>query len=351
MISILAPYGRNEVTSAAIRLADLALALGRDVRLVACGLKEKKVHPAWDDKVRSGHREGIYKCTHKAAVVVHFGLHQSWHEKATLVAEKKGKQILVPGWHGLVPKDRSLMPRYDQIVCPSRTCRKLVQSDVFENVKMSKDKLTHVRWDAGLPAIRREGTVVADRIRACFFADASSIDFCGPMVVQLTNELLDAYPKLDVTVLSTKSWSRHDRHDLRAAERKWQKRLAVRRATCHTDLNKEFHSHDWVVLPSVRADFGMAASRALACGAPVICHDVAPFDEIVTAWSGLLVPCEVRTNAFKSPIAVPNIGNWLTTCAKAFSDTRHLFNLQTRDWQLSEAQAAFNLAWTKVWEP
>lgn len=350
MISILAPYGRNEVTSAAIRLADLALAMGRDVRLVACGLKEKVVHPVWDGKVRSGQREGIYKSTHKAAVVVHFGLNQSWHEKAKLVSEKKGKQVLVPLWHSTVPKDKGIMTRYDQIVCPSKTCRKLVQDEVFEGLKTSKDQLTHVRWDSGLPPIRREGTVVEGRIKACIFADSSSIDFCGSMVVQLATELLHTYPKLDVTVLSVKSWSRHDKTDMKAAEKTWGKRLTVRRAITHADLNREFHAHDWVVLPSVRADFGLAASRALACGAAVLCHDVAPFSEIVTGWSGIMVPCEVRTNAFKAPIAVPNIGNWLTAAAKAFADTRCLFSLQTRDWQLSEAQASFNLAWGRIWE-
>ena len=350
MISILAPYGRNEVTSAAIRLADLAVALGRDVRLVACGVREKTVHPTWDGKVRSGQREGIYKATHKAEVVVHFGCQPQWLEKATLVAEKRAKQVLVPSWHSLGPKDRTLMAKYDQIVCPSKTFRKLVQAELFEGAKVGKEQLTHVRWDSGLPPIRREGTVVEGRIRACLYADSASIDFCGPMVVQLAQELLHSYPRLDVTVLSIKSWSRHDKTDLKAAQAKWEKRLSVRRAVTHADLNREFHAHDWVVLPSVRADFGMPASRALACGAAVVCHDVPPFSEIVTGWSGLLVPCEVRTNAVKAPIAVPNIGSWLSTCARAFSDTRCLFNLQTRDWQLAEAQARFNLEWGKIWE-
>ena len=58
MIAILAPYGRNEVTLAAIRLAELVVGLGREVRLVACGGYEKSVHPLWDERVVAGRMSG-----------------------------------------------------------------------------------------------------------------------------------------------------------------------------------------------------------------------------------------------------------------------------------------------------
>ncbi len=353
MITLLAPYGRNEVTSAAIRLADLAMGLGRDVRLVACGLKESSVHPSWDDKVRTGQRTGIYKAAHKASCVVHFQCHQSWYAKAALVADgKKAKHILVPNWHGLGPRDKAVVAKFDQVVCPTRACKKAIQSEVFQGDRVGRDLLTWVRWDAGIPPVRREGTVADERIRACVYADSASIDFCGPLVVHLVDELLTQHPRLDVTVISVKSWSRKDKHDLRAAEKKWSadKRLAVRRVGTLPDLTKEFHAHDWVVLPSVRADFGMAASRALACGAAVIAHDIEPFSEIVTEASGLLVPCEWTSGRMLAPVAVPSMARWLETCDRAFSDTKLLFKLQTWDWKLTEHQAAFNLAWSRIWD-
>jgi len=353
MIVILAPYGRNEVTSAAIRLADLAMALGRDVRLVACGVHEKTVHPSWDDKVKSGLREGIYKACLKARHVVHFESNPAWYEKASFVSVTKGqdaKHILVPNWHGMGPKDRFLVTKYDQIVCPSRLCKRVLHAEVFQGDKsIDKDKLTWAMWDAGIPAVRREGTVENERIKACVYCDSSAIDFCGPMVVQMCGELLLAHPKLDLTVLASKSWSRHDRRDLKTAQVKWAKRLNVSRVSGLCDLAMEFHKHDWVVLPGVRSDFGLAAAKALACGAAVICHDVEPFSEVVSKERGLLVPCEIRNGQGRAPMAVPSMGDWLETCAKAFTDTKLLFKLQTRDWQLSEQQAAFNLAWSTVW--
>lgn len=352
MIVILAPYGRNEVTSAAIRLADLAMAFGQDVRLVACGVHEKKVHPAWDDKVRSGLREGIYKTALKAKHVVHFECHPAWFEKASLVSVTKGntaKHILVPNWHGLGPKDRYWISKYDQVVCPSRLCKKIIHADVFQGDKMDKDQLTWTLWDAGIPAVQREGTVESERLKACVYCDASAIDFCGPMVIQMCSELLTSFPKLDVTLLATKSWSRRDRHDLKQAQARWSKRLRVKKTTGLCDVGTEFHSHDWVVFPGVRSDFGLVAAQALACGAAVVCHDVEPFCEVVTRDKGLLVPCEIRSGPVRAPVAVPALGDWLDTCAKAFSDTKTLFNLQTRDWKLGEQQASFNLVWSGVW--
>lgn len=348
MITLLAPYGRNEVTSAAVRLAELVMSLGRDVRLVACGVHERAVHPFWDERVVRGHGSAaIAKAASKSTAVVHFQCHQAWFEAASLPRSAANgiKQILVPNWHGMGRREASLIPRYDQLVCPSRLCKQVVQGEVFGGDKMGKDRLTWCRWDAGLPPVTREGTVADASQRACVYADAATVDFCAPMVIQLLGELLAMFPTLNLSVVSAKSWCRRDKAALKAAVAKWTPRLTVRRLGNLFDLTKEFHAHDWAVLPSVRADFGLAAARALACGTPVVCHDVAPFDEIVCQDSGVLVPCEVRAGAAKAPVAVPSLGNWVEACASAFKDTRRLLRLQTIDWKLSEAQAAFNNTW------
>lgn len=348
MITLLAPYGRNEVTSAAIRLAELVMSLGQKVRLVACGVHEKAVHPFWDERVVTGHRvDAIAKAAAKATAVVHFQCHQAWFEAASLPRTTANaiKQILVPNWHGMAKREASLIPRYDQIVCPSRLCKQVVQAEVFQGDKLDKDRLTWCRWDAGLTPVRREGTVDDAKLKACVYADAATIDFCGPMVIELVGELLAMFPKLEVSVVSAKSWARRDRASLAQAAKKWGGRLRTVRMTGLFDLTKEFHTHDWALLPSVRADFGMAASRALACGVPVICNNVAPFDEVVWADNGVLVPCEVRTGAAKAPLAVPSLANWVEACTAALRDTRKLFRLQTLDWKLAEHQAAFNNAW------
>lgn len=351
MITILAPYGRNEVTSAAIRLAELVMSLGQEPRLVACGLHERAVHPFWDERVVAGHKkDAISKAASKARTVVHFQCHQAWLEAATLAdtKAKKVKQILVPNWHGMAGKESALIPRYDTVVCPTKLCKKIIQTEVFQGEKMDRDRLSSCRWDAGVPPVRREGTVEDGKLKAVLYCDAAAIDFCGPMVIQMAQELLAMFPRLDLSIVHFKSWSRRDKADLKKAQAKWEKRLRVVKLLGLFDLSKEYHAHDWAILPSVRADFGFSAARALACGTPVICHDVEPFSELITAACGVLVPCEVRTGAAKAPVAVPNMGKWVEACESALKDTKKLFGLQTKDWKLSEQQAAFNNTWQHV---
>lgn len=352
MIVILAPYGRTEVTAAAVRLADLAMALGREVKLVACGQREQKVHPLWDSKVKLGSGEGIFTAAHGASHVVHFQGHKAWYDKARLVTEGKNKarHILVPNWHGLFGSDKTLISIYDQIICPNKTCYKIIQSEVFNGESVGRDKLIWTRWDAGIPPVKRDGIVSGGKIKACIYCDASTIDFCAQLVLQLAEELLVVHPKLELTLMSAKSWANKDRQTMVRIKSRHRERLTIRKVSTFDNLNRTFHAHDWVVVPGVRADFAITASRALACGAAVIAHDVPPYSEVVQQSSGLLVPCEIRTGAMKAPIAVPTMGNWLETCQKAFSDYKIVRGLQVRDWNLQESHRAFNGVWTKAWE-
>lgn len=348
MITILAPYGRNEVTSAAIRLAELVVGLGQEARLMACGVYERAVHPFWDERVVSGRKkDAVAKAASRSTAVVHFQCHQAWLESATLADTKarRARQILVPNWHGMSGREASLIPRFDAVVCPTRACKEVIRAEVFQGDKVGRDRLTFCRWDAGIPPVRREGTVEAGKLKAAVYCDAAAIDFCGPMVIQLAQELLAMFPKLDLSVVHLKSWSRRDKADLKRGQQRWDRRLRVHKLTNLFDLSKEFHAHDWAILPSVRADFGFSAARALACGTPVVCHDVEPFSELVSKDSGVLVPCEVRTGAARAPMAVPNLGRWAEACETALKDTRKLFGLQTKDWRLAELQAVFNNTW------
>jgi glycosyltransferase involved in cell wall biosynthesis len=180
------------------------------------------------------------------------------------------------------------------------------------------------------------------------YCDAAAIDFCGPMVIQLLHELLAMFPQLALSLVYLKSWSRRDKADLKKAQGKWDKRLRVTKLTSLFDLNKEYHTHDWAILPSVRADFGFSAARALACGTPVVCHDVEPFSELVSKDSGVLVPCEVRTGAAKAPVAVPHLGNWVEACEAALGPPSGCSSCRPGTGGLAELQAAFNNTWRQV---
>ena len=342
MIGIVTPYGRGSTTSAAIRLADVALARGADVRLVAFGRRESNVHPFWDSCVWSSKADGIYYAAKGCTQFVHFRVNKRLLEMTKLVAEDAG-HILVPPWHSLTLEDGETCKLYDKIVCPSK-----VYNHFFREHIRDKD-VSWCRWESGLPPVKRDGLVNAGRVSACFYCDSNTIDFCGPMVIELISELLKSLPKLDVGVLSAKSWGRRDRTELSRLKKVYNSRLGVCPVGNLFEQATHFHHYDWLVYPAVRTDFCMVPAMALSCGLPVIAHDLPPLDELLTNdHSGVLVGCEIKTGVVRAPLAVPCYGKWLDACLQAFSDNRKLFSMQQKEWGLERAQWSFNEFWSKL---
>lgn len=348
MISILAPYARCEATAAAVRIADLAQALGHEVRFVAVGRCESGVDGRWDRRIMSGKGNGVYLATRQSDVVFHFECDRDHLAAARLVADK-ADHILVPSWSTLTPDRVALLPEYDYVVCPSKVLCRYLQHTIFADNSASA---SWSPWDSGLPAVSREGTVADARVRACFVCDSAVIDFCGVTTLYVISELLTAIPKLDVSILSAKSWCRKDRQELKRLRRIWPERRLGIRSVCGRDaLAREFHVHDWVVHTGVRSDFGSYAALALSCGAPFVAHDIEPYNEIVTNMrNGVLIGCEVRRGPAMAPIAVPLSGHWLAVCGRLFSDNQHLFAMQTKDWHLDKTARSFESAWRALLE-
>lgn len=346
MIAILSEYSRSETTLAALRLADLAIGYGEDVRLVAVGRHERGVHPFWDQRVLSGKKDGIYRAVRDCSHVVHFNVSGVALEKVSLVADK-AVQIVVPRWHSLQTGDYAVLHRYALVVCPGKT----FYDDL---VKVYRDRLnvptlSWAKWDSGLPSVRRLGVVNEGRIKACFLCGASTVDFCGFATLQLINALLDNLATLDITILATKSWSRKERQKIGQMRQHWGARLAYASAGDLLEQTRTYHKHDWLVLPGVRDDFGIQAQRAMSCGLPVIAYAIEPWNEIIMdRYSGMLMPCDVAANSVRAPLAVINLGSGYRTCLEAFSSVPLLLKLQKNDWHLTHTQQAFNSYWADV---
>lgn len=349
MIAILAPYNRGEATSAAIRLANLVLAHGGEVRLVATTNAESGVHSYWDQRVWSGRGDGVYYAARNVAKFVHFQPHPALREMTELVAEQ-AEHILVPQWHQLKPEDGALLLDHHVIVCPSRRCREGIRDVVFNGIEPSKTVLTWANFDAGIPFVTREGLVAeGGNPRVLFLANHTVVDACGPMVLRLIAALLDELPKLTVSILCNKTWPEQDRKDIRKMRAHYGERFHSGKLSNANQLTKEIHAHDWVVLPWTRVDFGVTAMQALACGAPVIAWDIEPCSEIIVSEkNGLLIPCELQVSKFHAPTAVPDLGRTLKTLIPAFRDNRMLFRMQTQDWHLDQLEKEFNKFWARL---
>lgn len=338
-ISILTPYNRSDTTMAAIRLADLAVALGYDVNFISCDFHENNIHSFWDSKVIKGKSHNIYTKTKDSKKVIYFLINNDLLNKVQLVT-KQAIHVLVPSWHKLL-LNTEIYKEYNKVVIPDRSFFTYFVNNI-------KAKNTHYcLWEAGLPSLPREGTVESNKVITYFFCDNNVIDFCGTLVLELVNELLKNLIKLEVILIYNKSWPKKDR--------KLIKELSKNNRFKHekiSNIHRQIlllHKCDWFVYPAVRGDFAMPVFYSLSCGVPVIVNDVNPFNNIITNnTTGFLVPCENKTLNSKAPMAIQTFGQWYSVCYKAFSSTRQLFSMQQHDWQLQKLTRTFNSFWSKL---
>jgi hypothetical protein len=349
MIGIFAPYNRGEVTAAAIRLANLCLNYGADVRLASLGPQLRGVHPYWDQRVWSTKGQGVYYAAKNCQSLIHFQPSPQVRKMCELVADK-AKHIFVPQMHQLREDDAALMQDHHAIVCPTATAQKNLLRIVFQGIKPSPCELTYARFDSGLPKVQRQG-MIEERMRLCVLANASIIESCGSLLLTLLTELMEVLPKLVVTLLANRAWNNTDRQTIVELAQRYrgQDRFRSKRVISLDEINCEFHQHDWTFLPWTKGDFGVMVTRSLSCGAPVIAFNVEPFNElIVSGHNGLLIPCKSRPGPYDMSIAVPNREQMLETLLGALANDKVLCRLQAKNWNLEQHEMGFTRYWGRL---
>lgn len=347
MIGILAPYGRNEITAAACRLADLAQGAGQGVRFVTQGTHERHVNSHWDSRVLSGRKWGAARHLESCETIVHFTIEEAVLAGTGFPSKRPAKHILVTPWHAIAPRNVVEASHYRQIVCPSRACYAEMRTRLYKDAEPSAEQLTWCRWEPGLARIKRKPPQPHARLKVCVLCDHTAIDYAGKAVLRLIEEILALDCRMDVSLLSLRSWNRADRAQLRRMVDGSDDKLRLLTGGVPA-MNQHFSEHDWVVIPSVFADFGLYASRAVACGAAVIAHDVAPFNEVVVDGStGVLVPCQIATGRFESPIAAFDVARWVETCKRAFTRSTVLTSVRLVNYH-AEWRKAFDKLWLAV---
>ena len=254
-LAIVVAYGRTERTMAALRLAELAQGWGVKVRLISVDPITQRVHPQWDGAIRRARDPRILKA-----------LLSGCDQEVWFVSR--------PEWRGRLPVPRyglALCLRWDQLTWT-------YLGDWGPDGPPPRHPVVCF-WDAGAavgpPAGLRSGLFVhLDRHAA---ADLS--------VLFSLRSLRERHPQLRLTVW----WEGFAPLVLRRA---------LRGLSCQelTDSDLETwacglsrHSVAWFPAPS--PPFGVAAVRALACGARVVAPRLPVYASLLEApEDGQLVP-------------------------------------------------------------
>lgn len=345
MIAILAPYLRNEVTYAAIRLSELLLSIGIEVRYVCCGERSDRVHPNWDHRVRSVNSQGIPRSVHLASHVIHFHHNDYWYQQ---ILSDKTKHIVVAST-GCDISTVLYRNNNNIIVCPNKAWYGyLKQTDLESSTPEGNNRIVSILWDTGIPPVPRITPISDDKINVCFVCDSFVIKNYSTLCFMLIREIASITDeKVCITVLTTKELRKEDKRMLNAIIGETG-RIQTRKVRSKLDYIVEFHKHDWSVFFSTRSDFGYAPALSLACGTPIVASDIEPYKTIVGRTNGYLVPCNV-SNDTKSPgEALPSLYTWVEMCANIFNDRSKLVTTLSNDWGLCGAQLYFKAQWLKV---
>lgn len=341
-VCVFAPYGRNEITAAALRVADLSLAYGNDTRFIAAPPRENVIHHYWDSRAVGNRPHSIYTAARGADRCVWFVDNARMYADAHLVANR-AEHTLVPCAHAMHITRKGIdTKRFASMICPSRTCSTSLRMDVFGGEFPLPT--TWALFDSGLPFVCRRGH--RSGYAVVVLCDTTAIDESGPQILRVVTDLLGEFTDLRITLLCVKSWSRRLRREIRCLLQD-QPRLSVVYQRSWLQQIEVIHQHDIAVILSVRADFGINVMRCLSCSVPVAAYNIPPFNELISpGTNGWLIKCETVENSIGAMIALPNTVNILTTMSSAL--VSDIDDLRNNSWRLDDAATAFERVWCSI---
>jgi hypothetical protein len=350
MIYIYSPYRRDETTYTALRVAQAALeTTNREVFILPNGPKAGVASPFWDTHVLS--RINLLPAILSATSIVHIGVDPDYinmikHYRKTVA--KKCTQILVPLWHSTrLDSVATIQSFFDYCVVPTQAIKKTFTQCVYGKTRTKK--LIQLPWDTRMPTTKRKGRVKKNAIKVCVVVDSDAVSNSASFILTVLDELLNSHGHLEFTVLHSKSFTPADKQAIKNLLRDFRARLTFRAMPALENIVTDFHNHDWVWLASRKVNFGAFAILATTCGCPVLAWDIAPYNEIITNdETGVLVPCEVKTNWMQAPAVIHDTSNFVKYASLAFS---HEKIFETIAVQSDDSPSKFNDTWCDLLAP
>jgi hypothetical protein len=342
-VGIYAPYGWDDATYMAGSLYDLASnVFGFNVSYLSVALHEQGVHFLWDASVLNGTKHSFKTWADGCAHITWLHLHPGKLEAAIQMG---CKNTLVALPHRLTSGDFPLLSRFNRVVCPTKALY-----DTLKN-KVGHRNIQYVPWDTHLPIREKEGTRSSGRVRVLVPLDSPTARAIGPLVLHTLRILLDGNPDVEVTILYGKNWPQmallalHELLDLH------ENRVKALKKPNHCQRIEEYSNTDWVFCPNIADNSGLAALEGLACGAPAVSFNAAPYNEFLIPFhNACLAKCDVVENMMGLPQIRPNARELLDTLYEACQNRVVLHNLRRQAWpELEERRRCFQTYWRRQW--
>ena len=304
-VGIFAPYVRNEITLAAVQLADWLVRCGIEVLFLTDGQVSRGIHPIWDRKVRRAKGAAVYTWAYNATHLCWFSPNPVAMAAAKLVAsdspKRQTRHLFFPHWSNWKAEHEAMLLSSARTICLSHDTADWLDKR-YPNVPINKT------W-ANLTA---PATLLFPRVGRLSLTSShllviltKSIELdIGIQLLQTFDALLDSHPGLHVTFLLEHSLPRSYRKEFRRLQQLYPGRVVTATSPAYYDYIQLARQHDWVYLASTRHTYGSLLALLASSSVPLICHDAPPARAHVTHnYNGKLIPCDLR----ESPAPVADV--------------------------------------------
>lgn len=305
-IGIFTPYVRNEITLAAVQLADWLYKCGMSVSLLADGRVEKGIHRFWDTRVKKASEQAVYKWAYNSTHLLWFAANVKALQQSHLVTfnnkKQKTKNLFFPNWTNWTEQDDAFLAQCDKTVCFNRDLYlwlkklrptdKLFMSDRSHCCIVSSENVLIPK------AAKRKNDCVSLLV---FLPKQLELDIESSFFDIFRNLLL-SHASLKITFLSEKSLSNRYKSKIKRLIKTFDDRVRFVYSVPYYEYGHWAKKADWVYVANTRHAFGSVFNLFAASTSPIICQAIPPATAFVgNRVNGLLIPCPVMENPY--PVA------------------------------------------------
>lgn len=305
-IGIFTPYVRNEITLAAVQLADWLYKCGMHVSIIADGRIEKGVHRFWDNHVKKANEQAVYKWAYNATHLLWFSANVKALQQSHLVTfnnkKQKTKNIFFPSWVNWTEQDDAFLAQCDKTVCLSRDLYLWLKKLRAPEKMFMSDRSHCCIVSAENVLIPKAAKAKTDKVCLLVFMPKHLELDIGPAFFSLFRNLLMNHADLEITFLSEKSLSSRYRSKLKQLIKTFETRIKFVYSIPYYEYGQLAKKADWIYVANTRHAFGSVFNLFAASTSPVICQAIPPATAFIgNRVNGLLVPCAVMEKPY--PVA------------------------------------------------
>lgn len=305
-VGIFTPYVRNEITLAAVQLADWLCKCGMTVSLLADGRVEKGVHKFWDNRIKKASEHAVYKWAYNSTHLLWFSANVKALQQSHLVTfnnkKQKTKNLFFPNWTNWTEHDDAFLAQCDKTVCLNR--------DLYlwlKKLRASEKMFMSERLHAGIVSaenvlIPRITKQQATKLKLLVFLPKHLELDVKTSFFDVFRNILLRHPALEITFLSEKSLSTRYKQKVKRLVKMFENRVRFMYSVPYYEYTQLAKKSDWIYTANTRHAFGSVFNLFAASNCPIICQAVPPATAFIgNRVNGLLVPCAVIEKPY--PIA------------------------------------------------